>query len=652
MIKYAGFYAFVFSIAAAAAFCADFPTDPPRIVDFLTEQPSLTRVGRELTVRAVVENPSTEPIRILPTLAVPSEVRILHSPSSEPMEIAPDQTVSLRWTVTATREVYAELKLEIRLESADSPVAALERLPIRFLEARGVERSDEIPAPVRPERSSDILVGAHNCPLWNADSMPRWSQLRKHPERTPALGFYNQQQPEVADWETKWAVEHGVDFFIYCWYRAGQGGPVKTRFAEVFDDALFKSRFQNEIKFTIMWENQAKGVAGVSDESDLLDTLYPFWSKNYFQRENYLKMDNKPLLFVYRPEFLVNDLGSVENVRSALDKLREKAKADGFDGLILLGEYRGTDPKPIQFMKELGFDCSFSYCWPIPNSPSPSEAIERQIESVRTIGELDILPQLVTASQAWSGWRDEGTIWKLPPDDFERLLRRMKKFIETEIPADQLGAKMIVLDNWNEWGEGHYLLPYTEYGFGYLDAIAKVFTKRPANHEDLLPGDIGKCGYDAPYRTWFDQNSSLPPDPERWNFDAGQGGWNSMMGNRLFEVSGGRLCLESNSADPAIKIIFQRMKNTKSFSKVRIRMKVSGLDGRKSNAQILWSAANEDWSERKSMTLPLAEDGEFHEYVFDVQDSLSWRGGLAGLRFDYASVPTVRAEIEEIALER
>jgi hypothetical protein len=28
------------------------------------------------------------------------------------------------------------------------------------------------------------------------------------------MGFYAQENPEVADWETKWAAEHGVDYYI------------------------------------------------------------------------------------------------------------------------------------------------------------------------------------------------------------------------------------------------------------------------------------------------------------------------------------------------------------------------------------------------------------------------------------------------------
>ena len=78
-----------------------------------------------------------------------------------------------------------------------------------------------IPEP-QPVKTS-ILVGAHHCPLWEADKPQMWANVLKHPERTPALGFYAQENPEVADWETKWAVEHGVSFFIYCWYRDEPG---------------------------------------------------------------------------------------------------------------------------------------------------------------------------------------------------------------------------------------------------------------------------------------------------------------------------------------------------------------------------------------------------------------------------------------------
>jgi hypothetical protein len=369
-------------------------------------------------------------------------------------------------------------------------------VPIRFLPPLKIRKGGYIPEP-QPVQTS-LLIGAQDCPLWEADKPNMWAQVRKHPERIPALGFYAQENPEVADWETKWAVEHGVSFFLYCWYRASQGEPVKMHFGSAIHDALFHSRFQDKVKFAIMWENQARGTAGVADEKDLMENLLPFWLSNYFKRPDYLKIDNKPLLFVYRPEFLVQDLGSTENVARAFDRMRQACRDAGFDGLYLLGEYRGLDPNHLTLMKQLGLDYTFAYCWHVPNSPAPEEAIRAQMQYIRRTQELGILPQVVTVSQGWSGWADEGSIWKLPPADYARLLTQAREFIAT-LPPNELGSQLLLLDNWNEWGEGHYIAPFTEYGFGYLDAVRKISSNAPEPHTDLIPEDLGLGPYDTAY---------------------------------------------------------------------------------------------------------------------------------------------------------
>lgn len=362
------------------------------------------------------------------------------------------------------------------------------------------------PQPVRTE----ILIGAHNCPLWEADQPRRWDQVLKHPERTPTLGFYSQENPEVADWETTWALDHGISFFVYCWYRDGQGGPVKMQCASALHDALFKSRYGSQMKFAIMWENQVKGHAGIADLNDLKQNLLPFWLENYFRRSNYLKIDNKPLLFIYRPEFLVGDLGSEGTVRAALEEMRSACRRAGFDGLNILGEYRGLDPKRLTLLKRLGLDYTFAYCWPVPNSPDPATAIEAQLNRITKTRDLNILPEVVTVSQGWSGWRDEGSIWKIPPREYRELLMKAKDIIRN-LPADQLGSKMLLLDNWNEWSEGHYIAPHREYGFGYLDAVRDVFSIAPSNHRDVLPGDVGRGPYDQAYRRHVREGNVPPP---------------------------------------------------------------------------------------------------------------------------------------------
>ena len=329
-----------------------------------------------------------------------------------------------------------------------------------------------------------------------------WNQVLKNPERTPTLGFYDQSNPEVADWETKWAVEHGVSFFVYCWYRASKGDAVETKFSSAID-ALLKSRFVNKFKFCVMWENQKRdpatwGRSGVSSEADLLNNLSPFWTTNYFTHRSYLKIDHKPLLFIYDPHQLAQDLGGANKVPQAFEAMREACRHAGFAGLYILGEYRGLDPKELQFRKDLGFDYTFAYCWPIQN---PAQAIPAQLDFIRKTRDLNILPEVITVSQRWSGWRNEGPLYKIPPQDYETLLRQAKDIIAT-MPKKELGSKLLLLDSWNEWSEGHYLAPHREYGFGYLDAVRKVFANAKEKHKDLTPAEIGLGPYDLAYKEW------------------------------------------------------------------------------------------------------------------------------------------------------
>ena len=463
------------------------------ICSFLPDKP-ISRAKRPAPVTAVVLNTGDGDVDTTATLSIPQGIRVLRTNAAKSVRVGGNGEENLTWELEADAAMPCEIQLQI---AVDGKMVARQSLAMQFYPAVEMRKLSYIPEPkVAPTK---ILVGAHNCPLWESDKPNMWLNILKHPERTPALGFYSQENPEVADWETKWATEHGVSFFIYCWYRASQGGAVKMNFGSAIHDALFKSRFANKMKFTIMWENQAKGTSGVADEKDLMQNLVPFWIENYFKHPSYLKVDNKPVLFIYRPEFLVDDLGGVSNVVKAFDKMRQACRDSGFDGLYILGEYRGLDPNHLKLMKSLGLDYTFAYCWGIPSSPSPEKAIQAQMDYIRKTQELNILPQVVTVSQGWSGWADEGSIWNIPPADFERLLRQAKDFTAT-LPKQELGSRMLILDNWNEWGEGHYIAPYREYGFGYLDAVRNVFCDAPKAHEDLIPEDIGMGPYDTVIR--------------------------------------------------------------------------------------------------------------------------------------------------------
>ncbi|MCL2624932.1 MAG: glycoside hydrolase family 99-like domain-containing protein, partial [Planctomycetaceae bacterium] len=564
--------------------------------------------------------------------------------------ISTKEGVQETWDVICREPGQVDFTLELLVADKVIQESAIFQ---EVLPPRPIEKLEYIPEP-KPVGTS-LLIGAHNCPLWEHDRADLWNQVvKKHQERTPALGIYSQDNPELADWETKWAVEHGVSFFIYCWYRTSQGGPVTTMFEQsAFDDAFFKSRFQNQMKFTIMWENQRAGFAGISDVDDLLENLMPYWIEKFFQRENYLKIDNKPVLFVYQPNDVARDLGGVEQARAAFNLMRDACKKAGFDGLYLLGEYRGTDPNFLQGYKNLGLDYVFAYCWHINDSPAPPRAIETQMHYINEVQKhRDILPQIVTLSQGWSGWQDEGSIWKLPPADYEILLRKGKDFIEQNMPKDELGGQMLILDNWNEWSEGHYIAPYREYGFGYLDAVRRVFSDAPEEHDDLIPSDIGFGPYDLP-KSLFENRISWTfcgSDYENWKrqFSPAQE-WRAMMNVKDYRNEGQCLTFESTTFDPAIWVAQDRSRASK-FEKLIVRMKTSVTEN--DTLQFFWKTEQEpEYSEKNTVKVPVLPSSDFTDYVLPLKNATGWQGRVTELRLDPVMSPGIKIEIEHIRLD-
>jgi hypothetical protein len=543
----------------------------------------------------------------------------------------------------------AEFTLEILKEKNVVQKATISQI---VLPPQKIEKWDYIPAP-QPVKT-DILVGAHNCPLWEKERADLWNQVvKKHQERTPALGVYSQDNPEISDWETKWALEHGVSFFIYCWYRTSQAAPITTMFEQsVFDDALFKSRFGNQMKFTIMWENQRRGVAGIADEKDLLENLTPYWIEKFFKRDNYLKIDNKPVLFVYRPTDVSLDLGGDDKAKAAFERMREACKKAGFDGLYLLGEYRGTDVAFLTRFKNMGLDYTFAYCWYVPNSPPPNEVVDWQMEYIRKTQEMrEIIPQVVTLSQAWSGWKDEGTIWKLPPDDYEKLLRKGKEFVEKNIPKNELGGKMMILDNWNEWSEGHYIAPYREHGFGYLDAIRRVFSDAPEEHTDLIPEDVGLGPYSLP-ASLFENRTSWTyggGDYENWkrSFSTPQD-WKPMMGVNRWTIGEKSMIFETAASDPALFVTEDKLPAA-SFRTLKIRMKTNVT--KPDTLQFFWAYEDVGYAEERSVWTIVKPSEDFVDYVIPLTSNAYWRGRLTELRLDPVGAAGVTIEIQSIRLE-
>ena len=378
-----------------------------------------------------------------------------------------------------------------------------------------IKLSSYVPEP--SPATTDCIVAAHYYAAWKkgaAQIHNGFDDLHNFPERTPLMGYYAEENPEVCDWEIKWAVEHGINCFIHCWYRKldNMGKPVTEndlRCGHGLHEALFNARYQKLMKFAIMFENSPRW--GTTDEEDIIEHLMPFWIENYFNRENYLKIDNKPVLFIYNQARLSGVFPDPADQKRIFDKCREYASDHGFDGMVFAMQDSSVDQDSHAESIARGYDFRFGYLSgysPEVDNPEEEKIIEGQCERFRAYQAIDPMSHIATASCFWDPaprttkhWIDMGfefhksVRWKLSPENYRRVIHGMKEII-AGLPEGAWGKRIFMIDNWNEWDEGHYVSPSVEFGFKYLQAIREELTECDNLPDYRTPQDIGLGSYE------------------------------------------------------------------------------------------------------------------------------------------------------------
>lgn len=390
-----------------------------------------------------------------------------------------------------------------------------------------IQLTDYIPEP-KPA-TADRIVAAHYYAAWmkGAPGLHNgFDDLHAFPERTPLMGYYDEENPTVCDFEIKWALEHGINCFIHCWYRKKEhaGKPIRVeelRCVHGLHDALFHAKFGDQMKFAIMYENSLRWAG--TDARDLAENLMPFWTEQYFSRENYLKIDGKPVLFVCNPFRLQQDLGSIEAHRAALDACRAYAKEKGLGGLWIaacLWDYNDVQADVYRSMTERGYDFHFGYnagYSPAQSYPTEEEIMEGQCGMLQKRLAPDPMRHVPIVScfrdatpRTTKAWMDLGfkfdreTIYYLSPEGFRETIRRMKEIADA-LPEGAWGKKIFMIDNWNEWDEGHYVAPSHEHGFRYLQAVREELTARDNLPDYRTPTDLGITNLN---RSWEEPDMS------------------------------------------------------------------------------------------------------------------------------------------------
>ena len=198
---------------------------------------------------------------------------------------------------------------------------------------------------------------------WWGKGFTEWTNVGKakplfkghnQPRVPTELGYYDLRLPEVREQQAELAREAGVSAFCYWHYWFGNG---KRLLERVFDEVLESGK--PDFPFCLGWANHSWyskewNADGTTSNKLLMEQTYPgeedarmhfeFLLKA-FRDPRYVKIDGKPLFYVFRPKDLPTRY---------VELFKKWTIEAGFPGLFLVAQLSPDDVK--EKMGKLGYD--------------------------------------------------------------------------------------------------------------------------------------------------------------------------------------------------------------------------------------------------------------------------------------------------------
>ncbi len=319
-----------------------------------------------------------------------------------------------------------------------------------------------------------------------------------HWNRKPVWGYVNEADPYVMQMEIDAAADHGVNVFIYDWYWYDN----RPFLENCLNDGFLKAPNNNRMKFYIMWANHdANYLWDIRSADDVRGTIWEGrvdrsqfeiigkrWIEQYFTKDNYYKINNEPVVSIYDMYNFVSGLGGIEAAADAMKWLSDEAKSIGLGGvhfqfICWVGRTQnvtGLDGGRVnvtpEHLEKMGFASltHYQFVHIVEMNRDYIAILENAKKGWRNATDSHNIPYFPHVSVGWDNnprfkkYRAD-IVENNTPENFEFALREAKKF------ADENGVSLITLNSWNEWTETSYLQPDNLYGYGYLEAVKRVF---------------------------------------------------------------------------------------------------------------------------------------------------------------------------------
>lgn len=385
--------------------------------------------------------------------------------------------------------------LQVIKNGIEQTIAAISRRR-RILRAKGKSTIDVIKH-IKPVAL--YLPQYHMIPEndeWWGEGFTEWTNVRKaqplfkghYQPHVPHedVGYYDLADVNVMRKQAKMAKKYGLHGFCFYYYHFAEGKrllekPLNNYLAAKDINFPFCYAWANE-NWTRAWDGGDKEVICPQDYEEenmmrMLNDMLPA-----FKDKRYIKIDGKPVLFVYRAEI-------IPRIAALADKWRLLAKDAGLKGLYLISMQHFMKKNP----QDMGFDAAAEFSpedgAPICEILSDSEidfaskhnvnylSMESLIRRL-TFADAVPYPRIKCVGPSWDNSPRRGEnasriLYHVCPNMFKKFFRyAVYETIDNNLPCDG----MLLINAWNEWGEGAHLEPDKKYGYGFLEAIRDVLS--------------------------------------------------------------------------------------------------------------------------------------------------------------------------------
>jgi lipopolysaccharide biosynthesis protein len=327
------------------------------------------------------------------------------------------------------------------------------------------------------------------------------------------IGYYDLRNPEVLVTQAKIAKKHGIYGFAYYHYWFNGELLLNTPL-----DNMLKLK-KPDFPFLYIWANENWTHRWDGDDNDIiikqnysLDDNYihiRYLCENVFCDLRYIKINNKPVFIVYRPEL-------IPNIRETVNLWRKEAIKAGYDGIYLINvnsavHYPFTDPSTIDFDAALEFSPQTNnqnllrnnYTYQKNNKHMEYTTVDYENLISATLSNKVVYKRFRCVSPMWDNSarkqkHGESFMLKIPDYGVELFSYWFSRIIKETERFFAKNEQFIFINAWNEWGEGCHIEPDEKFGYKFLEAIQLSLQ----NDMRIPPPDE--------YITYLENNTNIP----------------------------------------------------------------------------------------------------------------------------------------------